>query len=319
MKYRIFSRALAVLMVISLLLSGSTLSALAKETSITSNSSSNVGYDDAFIKENDVSFSEKTDLNEEDLFFSEESMIPKCIEEYQIDMSKHIQRLTELEELNTYVFENADGTRSIYIMDENVKYIDENGVVKEKDISLKSKTGGYGILQSNIDLLIPANPMHGIDFKYSGFAIKLIPIGLQTTVSATQSDNSIVYDKAYGENTKLVYTPLLSGIKGDIVLSEYTGDVTYTFGLRTDGLNLYNDDSGYYLSNGDNTEPIFFLRDIVIYDAVGKPGVATMTAETISEGQEYLLTITADNEFLLPYTPLPLNLRLPFLMMKPVE
>ena len=99
--------------------------------------------------------------------------------------------------------------------------------------------GGFGIAQSDIELLIPTNPTYGINFEYSGFAIKLTPQGLTSATSAIQSNNSIVYDEAYGVNTKLIYTPMLSGVKEDIVLAEYTDDATYTFVLETDGLNLY--------------------------------------------------------------------------------
>lgn len=45
------------------------------------------------------------------------------------------------------------------MMHENVKYIDKNGVVKEKDLSLTSKVGGFGITQSDIELLIPIEAM----------------------------------------------------------------------------------------------------------------------------------------------------------------
>ena len=157
------------------------------------------------------------------------------VDSAQFNAAGHTQRLTELEELNTYVFANADGTRSVYVMYENVKYVDDNGTVKEKDISLKKSEGGFGIVQSNVELLIPNNPVQGVDLEYAGYAVKLIPQGLASAVSAVQADNSVVYDKAYGENTKLVYTPLLSGVKEDIVLTEYTANAAYTLSWKQMG------------------------------------------------------------------------------------
>lgn len=298
MKHRLFSRSIALLVVFGLLLTGSILPVSATTISEVVDSSNNLILDGDLIKDDNLIISDEIILRADDPSIAEESMILNYVDSAQFNAARHTQRLTDLEDLNTYVFANADGTRSVYMMHENVKYIDKNGVIKEKDISLINKAGGFGITQSNIELLIPTNPIHGIDFEYSGFAIKLTPQGLATAASAVQSDNSVVYDEAYGENTKLVYTPMLSGVKEDIVLTEYTDDATYTFVLETDGLNLYNGDNGYYLADSIKADPVFYLGEILIYDAVGKPDIGTMTVETISEGQEYLLTVIANDEFL---------------------
>lgn len=288
----------SIIIAISLLITGSVLPASALSFSDIFKSVTNLVNSDNLVMEDEQLFFDKITLNAEDPEISKESMILKYIDTSLFNLAGHTQRLKELEDLNTYVFANADGTRSIYMMHENVKYVDEDGTVREKDISLESRTGGFGIAQSNVELLIPNKPVQGIDIEYSGFAIKLIPQGLTNIVSAAQSDNSVVYDEAYGENTKLVYTPMLSGIKEDVVLSEYTDNATYSFILDTGGLNLYNNDKGYYLAVSGKSDPVFYLGEIIIYDAVGKPDIGTMTVETISEGQEYLLTVSANDDFL---------------------
>lgn len=61
--------------------------------------------------------------------------------------------------------------------------------------------------------------------------------------------NSNVYDEFFDENSYLKYTPILAGIKEDIVLESYAENVLYDFLLETDGLCLYNDDEGYYLAD----------------------------------------------------------------------
>lgn len=291
-------KLLSMIIATCLLLAGSTLPISATALIDDNNSPNEIVLNEEIPKSEDLILTDKAVLRIDDPEISEESMIPKYIDGSQFNAAGHIQRLTELEDLNTYVFANADGTRSVYIMYENVKYVDKNGIVREKDVSLKSKVGGFGIVQSDIELLIPTNPAHGIDFEYSGFAIKLTPQGLTSVASAVQSNNSIVYDEAYGENTKLVYTPMLSGVKEDIVLNGYTANPNYTFTLETDGLFVHNNDGSYYLADSDKTEPIFYLGEILIYDAVGKPSVGTMTVSAIIEGEKYLLTVTADSDFL---------------------
>ena len=91
---------------------------------------------------------------------------------------------------------------------------------------------------------------------------------------------------------------MLSGVKEDIVLNGYTANPNYTFTLETDGLFVHNNDGSYYLADSDKAEPIFYLGEILIYDAVGKPSVGTMTVSAIIEGEKYLLTVTADGDFL---------------------
>ena len=298
MKHRFFTQVTALAVVIGLLLTGTLFPAAARSISdIADSPGGSASYADP-IKDDNIIISDEILLRADDPSIAEESMILKYVDSAQFNAARHTRRLTDSEDLNTYVFANADGTRSVYMMSENVKYVDKDGIVREKDISLKSKAGGYGIAQSDIGLFIPTDPARGIDFEYSGYAVKLIPQGLTSAESAVRSDNSVVYNGAYGANTKLVYTPTLSGVKEDIVLSEYTDNAVYTFLLETDGLNLYRGDSGYYLAESDKADPLFRLGEIIIYDAVGKPDVGRMTVRTVTDRQRYLLTVIANDGFL---------------------
>ena len=298
MKNKLFSRSVAMLLCLSLLFTGFAIPASTTTISNSVASSDEFKIDENITKDDDQVVFEKKPISSDDIAISKESMILKYVDSSQFNEAKHTQRLTELEELNTYVFDNVDGTRSVYVMHENVKYVDKNGSIKEKDVSLISKKGGFGTVQNDIELLIPNNPTQGIDIEYSEFAVKLIPQDLTDKISAKQTDNSIVYEKAYGEKTKLIYTPLLSGVKEDIILTEYTSDASYTFILKTDGLNLYKNDSGYYLSKNSKDDPVFYLGEIIVYDAIGKPDIGTMTVQTVTAGEEYLLTVTANDDFL---------------------
>lgn len=145
MKHRLFSRSIALLVVFGLLLTGSILPVSATTISEVVDSSNNLILDGDLIKDDNFIISDEIILRADDPSIAEESMILKYVDSAQFNAARHTQRLTDLEDLNTYVFANADGTRSVYMMHENVKYIDENGVIKEKDISLINKVGGFGI------------------------------------------------------------------------------------------------------------------------------------------------------------------------------
>ena len=47
--------------------------------------------------------------------------------------------------MSTYVFANEDGSLTTYFLDENVKFMGEDGKIHEKDISLVSFGEGYHI------------------------------------------------------------------------------------------------------------------------------------------------------------------------------
>lgn len=238
-----------------------------------------------------------TILTSDDEEIAEGSKILNYVDADEFDSAKHVRRLHALEQLNTYVFQNFDGSRSVYMMDENVKYVDENGDVREKDISLKSILGGFGITESDIELLIPLMPTSGIELGHLGYNLKLIPQNVMSTL-ASQIGNSVVYNSVYGSDTKLKYTPLLSGIKEDIILNEYTENASYSFVLETDGLALFENQNGRYLAVNENSDPLFYIGNVIVYDAVGKPDIGEMTVETLTQGERYLLTVSAHDEFL---------------------
>ena len=61
---------------------------------------------------------------------------PTYVDAEQFEEAGHVQRLHEEEELDTYVYLNADGSKSVYYMDQDVKFIDEQGNVRDKDTAL---------------------------------------------------------------------------------------------------------------------------------------------------------------------------------------
>ena len=160
---------------------------------------------------------------------------------------------------------------------------------------------------NDIDLHIPDAVATGITVAYNNQTVKLTPQG--GSGSAQQYDNSIVYYDYYGIGTILRYTPMLSGVKEDIILAKYTGQNSFTFLLETNGLQLYEDQGQYYLAENQDISAAFYLGQIAIYDAIGRPDLGTMTAETIIPGQKYQLTIAANESFLLdPETVYPVTI-----------
>ena len=210
----------------------------------------------------------------------------------------HIARLPEQETLSSYVFLNADGTQTVYYMDQPVKFEKADGTVVEKNLTLTAATEGYTTTQNDIQLTIPTNPTNGIRLVYGNRQITLIPQGGTLNKTAQATDNSVTYLDYYGEGMSLRYTPTLSGVKEDILLDAYSGVNSFTFRLNTGGLNLYQANGRYYLAESKAATERIELGDVVSYDAKSKFNIGTMTAQTIMKGQSYMLTLTVDEAFL---------------------
>lgn len=213
--------------------------------------------------------------------------------------SNHIKRLPQEETLDTYVYLNQDGTKSVYFMEENVKYVDANGNVQNKDISLKETKNGFTTVQNDVSVFIPTNAANGIQVSHSIGNVKLIPQNSLLVVAGRQDGDSVLYPNYFGKGISLRYTPLLSGVKEDIILASYTGTHSFQFALETNGLFVYEDaEAGYYVASAQDAADRYFLGEIIVYDAVGRPSIGTMTVKTVAAGARYILTVTADPAFL---------------------
>ncbi len=228
---------------------------------------------------------------------SSDSILRDYVDGDELDSAGYKARLIGLEDDNTYVFDNGDGTHTVYMMYEDLKYTDSSGKVREKDLSLVRKSGGYSIASSNIGLYMPDAPKNGINMSYAGRSLTITPMNTGDCDALTDR-GAVVYPGAFGEGTFLRYTPLLSGIKEDVILSGYTERAQFTFLVESESLELFgNDDDGYYLAEAGVNSPAFRLGDVVVYDAVGKPDGGSMEIVTLAKGR-YEITISANDEFL---------------------
>ena len=270
-----------------------------------------------------------TDINEipiekvsDTLVFSEDvysEIVNNCavltyVDEVSFKETKPVSRIPELEELNTYVFQNADGTHTMYLLDENVKYVAFDGSVHEKDVSLVKINNGYTTRENNIGLMIPDNPEKGISLSYGNCRAVLIPQKPETDLSQIgrteeENDYSILYNDFFGKGIDLRYTATLSGVKEDIILSSYTGINSFVFLVETNGLYVYENDNRYYLAENEESEERIYLGSIVVYDRMGKPDFGSMIIETIESGSKYQLTVSANESFLIdPETVYPVTI-----------
>lgn len=252
----------------------------------------------------------------EDVYGALDSRTVPEIIGYDYAVSKaHVQRLYEDEgdNLNKVVFLNADGSRTAYLFDYPVKYVDDDG--KPKDITLdiadSAVAGQFETAGGSAVTTFSGNVSDGIGLTGNHTSLSLVPhlptvkadaVAVKSsgkTIDSTAKrvdSKTISYD--YDSKTTIEYSLTYTGFKEDIVVSEYTGQTEYDFTLYTNGLTLKETDGNFYLVDRDNTVKAT-LGDIIIFTADEKNNtMGELRSQTIVENQEYLLTIVVDAEYL---------------------
>lgn len=113
------------------------------------------------------------------------AQFPSVITEQQIETNGLKRRLPKYDSYtNAIGYENEDGSETVFIYADDIKYTDENGVIRDKDINVVSanlleKASGYSYKTKSNDIQVYfADKMSkdtGIKIEYKGKEIKLAP------------------------------------------------------------------------------------------------------------------------------------------------
>ncbi len=229
--------------------------------------------------------------------------------------NKYAERLVNEEQLNTHVYRNSDGTKTMYIYDHPVKYRDEQGQTHDisLDIADTDDTAYPFRTRANSAVTVfPASLPDGITLSGNGVNLRLaaqLPTGnVALNHKARRVDTQkIAY--TYDAKTTIEYGLTYTGFKEDIVVSEYTGQTEYSFILYTNGLNLTNIDGSYYLTDSEGAIQAS-IGEVIVFTADERNNTfGTLQATTIKPGQIYGLTIVLDADYLAdPKTVYPIRI-----------
>ena len=243
--------------------------------------------------------------------------IPECMAFEAAEISKFTARLYEKEAtLDTVLFANKDGSETIYIFDENVKYINENGEVMDKtnklysQIDARSLSSDYSYVNKDNDIntFFPKSLMTevGVSVETQGQNIEMYPIS--DVVSKVTADNDlygVYYDDVFGEFTGIHYKPSFSGYKEEIILEKNVGN-KFGFVLETGNLIPILENGVIYIrdTNGANfgiISPTYvydsFTGDLSLDDERHFTYDNEFKLTRISDGK-YELIVVVDEEFL---------------------
>ena len=280
-KKKVFSKVLAIVLVLSLMLTTfPSFSAFAQETSSKEQLTEKgelwqpESNSNALNFEGDLSIEElqSAKLNDEDT--------PEIVGQDNIEEKGHVNRLWEQEEdLNSIVFQNRDGTKTMYYYNYPVKYKDANGKIKDKSNKIsQTSSGDYTNAENDINTYFPKkiNRNKGIELKFGEYVVEMAPDIKGNSGASRQTGHNkyfdpteyVQYPNVFDEGISLRYTPTFEGYKEDIVLSEYTGINEFSFRLYTGGLSLVmNEDGSYYLIDPLSGEIKTQIGDLVVYDS----------------------------------------------------
>lgn len=248
----------------------------------------------------------------------DESSVPEAVGMEAAQERMHVERLYEEEgdALNNVIFRNADGSKTLYVFPYPVKYVSENGEIRDISLNIRNdgaKAGAYRSAASAAQTVLPGRLSEGISLSSPDVELTLIPVCKKPTVvsakafasptaltafpAATKiSEKTVSY--VYDEKTTLEYSLTYTGFKEDIVVREYTGQTEYEFLLHTNGLVPKEIDGSYFLCDAAG-EIKASVGDIVIFTADERNNaMGSLSFETIQETQTYRFVIHVDADYL---------------------
>lgn len=251
------------------------------------------------------------------------SCIPEIMNDAEIDTSIYADRLEELEtDLNTVALQNKDGSCSLYLFSEPVKYIDEAGYVRDRSTSLqRTADGAYAVTDNSVKVYYPKSL--GIDplvLKYEANSISVIPVidniqgnisvsGVTSQVVETNVRKSfeknlqkeqLVYSDIFGSGTEVRYTPLLNGYKEDIVLYDLPNNNRFSFLVDAGNYSLEMVDGIITFVDPNTGSVIAQMSPIYLYDSAPMPNESFDSYYEVEKKENgmYVVSIVADKDFL---------------------
>ena len=265
------------------------------------------------LKPGDLSLVELSDKELDDY------EIPEVISVKDIKEKEHANRLFA-QETDDYsiVFQNKDGSKTMYYFDEPVKYTDENGTVCDKSTKLsEADKDGYAFVsaENDINVYMPEqlDGETGIIVKSNEYTIEMSPVDSdKADVSdiITETENKydehdiVEYADVFGKDTTIEYSAQLNGVKENIILDRYNGKNEFSFDVDTNGLVLREEEGYFSIVDDEINEVVGTVSEVILFDSsngentiVPQGYVTGYTAVKNADGN-YTITITLDNEWL---------------------
>ena len=140
-----------------------------------------------------------------------EQNLPDVIDAETAIADGYVARLnSEERSLSEVVLEKDDGTRALYLFDENVKYIDENGEVADKSNNAVRKGRAFVNEGNDVEVILPATLTAGIAVHSDELNITMKPltdsIGRSLSTAVQTEEDTVLYSDVFDSSTDIEYT-----------------------------------------------------------------------------------------------------------------
>lgn len=252
----------------------------------------------------------------------EETVYPIPIELFEsisCSTDRFSSRMLEAEgDLSTVCMANTDGTVSMYFFPYPVKYVDENGQVKDKSNALTTHVrDGYAFINAENDIRtsFPDNVNNRpVRLTMGSYTIEVAPltvptrqsiadtfISLGSPIQAEKLDaETVLYEGAFGTDTAIRYQPQFNGYKEEIILYSEQANTRFSFRISCEGLLLRRQGDTLCYIDKETSETIFVTDPFFIYDSADDPHAYVETGFTLTElaDSSYILTVAVSEDFL---------------------
>ena len=222
------------------------------------------------------------------------------------EANNYIRNKEQEVDLNSICYFDTKSNESVIrIYEDPVKYIDTDGIIKDKNISLQKNSilseYEYSIVDNDVKQFYPRVLSNNVKIEYNQYSIEITPFyGNNAKVEKFVDSNYVYYKEAFGNNTVLKYTPLLNGVKEDIILYSENDVNRYDFIIKTNNIVIKKiGDQVCGINIDGNT--ILEIGDIVIYDNTNKcfKGDINVTQIDNAKNNEFIISLSLPDEMLL--------------------
>ncbi len=229
------------------------------------------------------------------------TLIPDIIKDVDGQRSESYVRLKDFErDMNSIAYIEGNDI-FIRAYDFPVKYIDNDGVIKDKSNKISKNSifskYKYSVENNDVKQYFPKNIGDGILLTCEYGSLKMKPnVSGSFNARKMDNDNIVEYPDVFGSSTILTYKPEIDCLKEDIILNNYSGRNTFSFAINTTGLilALVDDKISVLNSNGD---VLYFIKDIISYDQTGKYSIGSIDFVRMDDFS-YIINIIVSEEFL---------------------
>ena len=190
-----------------------------------------------------------------------------------IKSNGHTTQLHDYDSPYTICYENQDGTYSMYIFSAPIQYKTDSGYAVIDNAIVKSKNEGY-IFENkanDIKTYFRKSPQGFFRIEREDGYIEFMPEDCKGFSEAKH----ITYTNMYGtkvdavryelKDIDLVFYPVRSGIKMEVVLKEKPKSGPFTYFVQTQGSSAVNDQNGYILFKNGNSNAALVYQPLVAY------------------------------------------------------